>query len=82
MVFMTTFDREKRIKRAFDVNGKVIRTAAYIRVSTDEQAKHGFSIEAQKEGLRKYAEERGYRIVEWYIDEGKSARKKVLLERC
>ena len=54
---------------------KLIPTAAYIRVSTDEQAKHGFSIEAQKEGLQKYAEEKGYIIVEWYIDEGKSARK-------
>lgn len=72
---MTTFDRERKIKRAFDTN-KVIRTAAYIRVSTDEQAKHGFSIEAQKEGLQKYAEEHGYRIVDWYIDDGKSARKK------
>ena len=73
---MSTFERENVIKTAF--NGKkVVRTAAYIRVSTEEQAKHGFSIEAQMEGLRKYAEEKGYRIVEWYIDEGKSARKKV-----
>lgn len=72
---MSTFDRESKIKKAFDTS-KVLRTAAYIRVSTDEQAKHGFSIEAQKAGLQKYAEERGYRIVEWYIDDGKSARKK------
>ena len=73
---MTTFDRERKIKRAFNTD-KVLRTAAYIRVSHDEQVKHGFSIEAQKDGLKKYAEERGYRIVEWYIDEGKSARKKI-----
>lgn len=72
---MTTFDREKKIKRAFDTS-KVIRTAAYVRVSSDEQAKHGFSIEAQKDGLERYAEKHGYRIVEWYIDEGKSARGK------
>lgn len=72
---MTTFDKERKIKRAFDTS-KVIRTAAYVRVSSDEQAKHGFSIEAQKAGLKKYAEEHGYRIVEWYIDEGKSARGK------
>ena len=75
MMRMTTFDRERKVKRAFDTS-KVLRTAAYIRVSSDEQVKHGFSIEAQKEGLQKYAEERGYRIVEWYIDEGKSARGK------
>ena len=78
---MSTFERETIIKKAFDPNSKVIRTAAYIRVSTEEQAKHGFSIEAQKEGLRKYAESKGYRIVEWYIDEGKSARKKVSIRK-
>ena len=55
---------------------KLIPTAGYVRVSHDEQAKHGFSIEAQKDGLIKYAREKGYKIVEWYIDEGKSARKK------
>jgi DNA invertase Pin-like site-specific DNA recombinase len=54
---------------------KLIPTAAYVRVSHDEQVKHGFSIEAQKEGLQKYAEEKGYIIIDWYIDEGKSARK-------
>lgn len=54
---------------------KLIPTAGYVRVSHDEQAKHGFSIEAQKEGLQKYANEKGYIIVDWYIDEGKSARK-------
>lgn len=74
-MFVTTFERERKVRRAFDTS-KVIRTAAYVRVSSDEQVKHGFSIEAQKEGLRKYAEEHGYRIVEWYIDEGKSARGK------
>lgn len=72
---MSTFERESAIKTAFS-SKKVIRTAAYIRVSTEEQAKHGFSIEAQKEGLLKYAKERGYKIVDWYIDEGKTARKK------
>ena len=72
---MTTFDKERKVKRAFDTN-KVIRTAAYIRVSSDEQVKHGFSIDAQKKDLQDYANEHGYRIVEWYIDEGKSARGK------
>lgn len=72
---MTTFDRERKIKNAKD-RSKVTRTAAYVRVSTDEQAKHGFSIEAQKEGLQKYADKHGYKIVDWYIDDGKSARGK------
>lgn len=55
---------------------KLIRTAAYVRVSHEEQKKHGYSVEAQKEGLQKYAIEKGYIIVDWYIDEGFSARKK------
>lgn len=54
---------------------KLIPTAGYIRVSHDEQAKHGFSIEAQKQGLKEYADKKGYIIVDWYIDEGKTARK-------
>ena len=65
MMCVNTFDREKKVKIAFDTN-KVIRTAAYIRVSSDEQVKHGFSIEAQKKGLQKHAEKKGYRIVEWF----------------
>ncbi len=55
---------------------RLIRTAAYVRVSHEEQKKHGYSVEAQKKGLQKYANEKGYIIVEWYIDEAKSARKK------
>ena len=55
---------------------KLIPTAAYVRVSHDEMVKHGYSIEAQKDGLQKYAKQKGYKIVEWYIDEGKTARKK------
>lgn len=55
---------------------RLIPTAGYIRVSHDEQVKHGYSIEAQKDGLEKYAKNKGYKIIEWYIDEGKTARKK------
>ena len=54
---------------------KLIPTAGYVRVSHEEQARSGFSIDAQKEGLEKYAKEKGYIIVEWYVDEGKTARK-------
>lgn len=54
---------------------KLIPTGAYVRVSHDEQSKHGFSIEAQKKGLQVYAKKRGFMIVEWYVDEGKTARK-------
>lgn len=53
------------------------RVVAYIRVSHDEQRLHGFSIQAQKEALEKYAKENNMLIVEWYFDEGISARHKM-----
>lgn len=46
--------------------------ACYCRVSTEEQAKFGFSIQAQKDTLEKYCKENGYKY-EFYIDEGISA---------
>lgn len=46
--------------------------ACYCRVSTEEQKKFGFSIEAQKDALEKYCRENGYKY-EFYIDEGISA---------
>lgn len=50
-------------------------TAAYVRVSSQEQKLHGLSIEAQKQKLMEYAEAHNLKIVEWYMDEGVSARK-------
>lgn len=52
------------------------KVALYIRVSTEEQALHGYSIEAQKASLIKYAKENSMEIIDYYIDEGISARKK------
>ena len=46
----------------------------YLRVSSDEQAKHGFSIENQKKDCLKFAEQEGYQVVKIFIDEGKSAK--------
>lgn len=46
--------------------------ACYCRVSTDEQVKFGFSIQAQKDALEKYCKQNDYRY-EFYIDEGISA---------
>lgn len=51
------------------------RVACYVRVSTQEQKMHGFSIEAQKMKLKEYAEKHNLKIVEWYMDEGVSGRK-------
>lgn len=57
---------------------KILRVALYIRVSTEEQAMHGISLAAQEDSLRRYAAERGYKIVDIYRDEGNSARKPVM----
>lgn len=67
---------EKPAESYSDEYRKMVRAALYIRVSTEEQALHGYSLEAQKEALTKYAKEHHLCIVDYYIDEGKSARKK------
>ena len=51
------------------------RVFLYVRVSTEEQAIHGLSIEAQSASLKEWAKRGGYRIVDTYIDAGISARK-------
>lgn len=55
----------------------ILRAALYIRVSTEEQAMHGYSLQAQEDNLTQYAQERGYKIVDIYRDEGNSARKPI-----
>ena len=53
-----------------------MRVALYCRVSTEEQAVHGLSIEAQKAALSEWAA--NHYIVDYYIDLGVSARKSIL----
>lgn len=53
---------------------KKLITGIYIRVSTDEQAKHGFSIRAQQEKLLNYAKIKDWDIYNIYIDEGISGK--------
>lgn len=53
---------------------KKIRAALYIRVSTEEQAKEGYSLDAQEKTLRKYCDRNEYVIAEKYIDDGKSGK--------
>lgn len=51
------------------------RVFLYARVSTEEQAVHGLSIEAQTAALEEWAKANGHKIVGTYIDAGISARK-------
>lgn len=47
-----------------------LRAALYIRVSTAEQSKHGYSIAEQRERLTNFAHAKEYTIVNTYIDPG------------
>ena len=58
-------------------NTKIIRAVLYIRVSTEEQVKHGYSLQSQKERLLEYCKQHNYKVVDIYADEGKSARSKL-----
>lgn len=49
--------------------------AAYIRVSTDEQAKSGLGLEDQRAKIQAEADARGWTITAWFVDEGVSASK-------
>jgi site-specific DNA recombinase len=46
----------------------------YVRVSTEEQVREGYSIRAQEEKLRNYAEIKDWHIYRVYADEGISAK--------
>lgn len=51
------------------------RVFLYVRVSTEEQAIHGLSIEAQTAALQDWAKLNGHKVVGVYTDAGISARK-------
>ena len=53
---------------------KKVRAAFYIRVSTEEQAKEGYSLDAQEETLRKYCNAYDYIVAEKYVDDGRSGK--------
>ena len=49
---------------------KITRVALYCRVSSDEQAEHGVSLDDQRERLEAWAKARDYVIARTYIEEG------------
>lgn len=49
-----------------------LRLVAYLRVSTLEQAKHGYGLDVQRAAIRDWAASHGARVVKWCVDEGKS----------
>ena len=53
----------------------ILRVGLYERVSTEEQAIHGYSIETQIDNLVEYCEKNKMKIVDHYTDEGISGAK-------
>ena len=54
--------------------GQETRVAVYTRVSTEDQAKEGFSLDAQRERLEAYCKARGWAVATKYVDDGHSGR--------
>jgi Resolvase, N terminal domain len=50
----------------------VLWAILYARVSTDEQARSGYSLAQQLEALREYAAREGYEVLEEVVDPGQS----------
>jgi len=56
------------------MDAQPVKAAIYTRVSTEDQAKEGFSLGAQLEKLRSYCKARDWIIAEEYVDDGYSGR--------
>ena len=54
-----------------------MKIAIYARVSTEDQARHGLSIDTQLDNLRTWARQNGHSIVKEYVDAGVSGKKPV-----
>ena len=62
------------IRKNFDENNN-IKAGIYIRVSTEDQAREGFSLPEQEKRLRELCEENHIEIYRVYKDAGISAKK-------
>ncbi|MCG5253450.1 recombinase family protein [Brevibacillus agri] len=51
-----------------------MNVVAYLRVSSKQQTERELSIPAQREAIQRYADQKGWSIVEEFVDESKSAK--------
>jgi len=56
------------------MDAEPVKVAIYTRVSTEDQAKEGFSLDAQLDKLRSYCKARDWIVAGEYIDDGYSGR--------
>jgi len=66
--------RRKRTSKKKLQEKKVPKAYGYIRVSTDEQAAEGISLDVQEEKIRAYATLKDFELVELVRDEGRSGK--------
>lgn len=71
---ITTTKGLKQKRRYRRNTGEKIKVAAYIRVSTLEQSRGGYSLGAQLERLRCFCKAKGWKIVNEYVEDGCSGR--------
>ncbi|HYG35431.1 MAG TPA: recombinase family protein, partial [Clostridia bacterium] len=55
-------------------SGTAQHVRCYLRVSTEEQALFGYSLDAQRQRLEDETQRRGWHCTGWYIEEGRSAK--------
>ena len=53
---------------------EIKKAGLYMRVSTEDQAREGFSLPEQKERLEAFCKFKGYKIIDYYTDAGISAK--------
>lgn len=71
---MSSFELELKKQYVFDTIIEHNKAGIYCRVSTQDQAREGFSLEEQEERLRALCKYKGYEVVDIYIDAGISAK--------
>ena len=71
---MKGYELEQKKQKIFDNLVYHNKVGIYCRVSTQDQAREGFSLEEQEERLRALCKYKGYEIVDVYIDAGISAK--------
>ncbi len=49
-----------------------VKLIAYLRVSTDKQAEHGYGLDVQRAAVRSWARDHGHKVTGWHVDEGVS----------
>ena len=86
---MPSTEAQSAESRTTEAQHRAYRPAiGYARVSTDEQAREGVSLDAQQSRIRAYCEAKDLELVEVLVDEGRSGKDlkrpalQDLLERC